>query len=68
MKLPEHILRMLRLRHELDVLDTSSDADFREMTPVEVVRECVTWELGDPSWANHIAGWMHAVGAKPEDF
>lgn len=68
MKIPEHMLRLLRLRHELAEDDTSSDADFHAMTPVEIIRECVTWDLGDPSWANRIAGFMKAVGAKPEDF
>lgn len=68
MKLPPHILKMLRGRHGLADDDTSCDAEFRQMDPAVIVRECAGWTIGDPSWVTIIAGWMQAVGAKPEDF
>ena len=68
MKIPEHMMRMLRGRCGVAGTDTSKDAAIRKMSPVEVVRECAAWTLGDPYWATRIAEWMKAVGAKPEDF
>jgi hypothetical protein len=68
MKLTPRMMEMLRGRHGLNLDDTSKDAHFRKMEPVDIVRECTEWKLGDPSWANVIAGWMEAAGAKPQDF
>ncbi len=62
------MMEMLRGRYGLEPDDTSKDDAIRELSPENAVRECVGWELGDPTWANRIAGFMKAVGAKPEDF
>jgi hypothetical protein len=68
MKIPEHMMKMLRGRYGLESDDTSKDRHIREMSPEQIVRECAGWKLGDPYWAKCIAGWMNAVGAKPENF
>ena len=68
MKPTATMMRNLRGRFGLDDNDTSKDEAIMEMSPEDMVRECVVWELGDPSWASRIAGWMKAVGAKPENF
>jgi hypothetical protein len=68
MNLTQNMMEMLRGRYGLDRYDTSKDVHFRKMGPVDIVRECTEWKLGDPSWANVIAGWMKAAGAKPQDF
>lgn len=66
---PPHMMTMLRGRFAHDMNDLSRDAlILKDLTPVEVVRACAGWKLGDPRWADAIAGWMRAVGAKPEDF
>ena len=62
------MMNMLRGRYGLEDGDTSKDEAIGELSPVEVVRECSAWKLGDPSWATEFAGWMEASGAKPEDF
>jgi hypothetical protein len=58
----------LRGRRGLEEDDKSQDAEIVKMDPVKAVKECVGWELGDPSWAERIAGWMVAAGADPKDF
>ena len=65
-KVPEYMMEMLRGRFEGQGL---TDAQIvKKLSPVEIVCECTAWRLGDPAWAITIAGWMKAVGAKPEDF
>ena len=58
----------LRARFGLDCDDTSKDEAILEMTPVEIVRECTEWRLGNPSCANAVASWMECAGTEPEDF
>ena len=38
------------------------------MTREGLVRLCVAWEIGDPTWANIIAEWMNLLGARQENF
>ena len=61
-------MEMLRGRRNLDEDDTSDDSEIEAMPPTKIVRECAAWRLGDPYWANTVAGWMAAAGAKPDDF
>jgi hypothetical protein len=68
MKIPEYMMEMLRGRLDLESDDTSKDEEIRKLSPRMIVRECVAWELGDPSWATRIAGFMLNAGAKPQDF
>jgi len=68
MKLTAQMKEMLRGRCGLSPFDTSKDVAILEMSPVEVVRECTAWKLGDPFWATEIAAWMVAAGANPKDF
>ena len=41
---PEHILRILRERNDLEEDDTSMDEEFQNMVPARVLRECLEWE------------------------
>ena len=49
---PEHILRVLRKRNDLEEDDTSRDEEFQNMAPARVLRECLEWEgiIGYGSW------------------
>lgn len=67
-KLPNSMMVMLRGRLRLEEADTSKDDVILSMTPVEIVRECTTWRIGDPYWADCIAKWMVAAKASPENF
>ena len=62
------MMTYLRGRYGLDSFDRSKDAAILELSPEDMVRECTGWKIGDPGWADTIAGLMVAVGAKPEDF
>lgn len=66
--LPMSMREQLRGRYGLEPSDGSKDAAIAELSPADMVREAVGWELGDPSWAARIAMFMRAAGAKPEDF
>jgi len=68
MKLTPKMMGMLRQRFGSSEGDDRKDAEILKLTPVEVVRECTAWQLGDPGWADQIAQWMKAAGAKPQDF
>lgn len=68
MTVPLHIIEILRQRNGLDINDTSKDEQILKMQPTEMVRECVTWELGYPSWADYFAKLMKDCNAKLEDF
>jgi hypothetical protein len=68
MKLPENMMKMLRERRCLCDDDTSQDKEIEAMKPALIVRQCASWRLGDPFWADIFAGWMMEAGAKPEDF
>lgn len=49
---PEHILRVLRERNDLEEDDTSMDEEFQNMAPARVLKECLEWEgiSGYGSW------------------
>lgn len=66
--LPNSMMEALRGRAGLEVNDDRFDEKLLKQEPEDIVRQCVAWELGDPDWANRIGCWMHAVGAKPENF
>ena len=51
---PEHILRTLRKRRRLEEEDTSVDDSLENMKPMDKLRECVAWEIGDVRWADRI--------------
>jgi hypothetical protein len=70
---PESMMEMLRGRFDFDAncagKSSKTDAEILEgLSPERIVRECAAWKLGDQGWADEIAGWMKAVGAKPESF
>ena len=66
--LPMSMREQLRGRYGLEPSDGSKDEAIAELSPADMVREAVGWEIGDPSWAARIAMFMRAAGAKPEDF
>lgn len=66
-KLPTNILAILRERKHLAIGDTSMDEKFNSMDPMQVVKECATWHLGDSGWANMFYEWFQAVGIIPEE-
>jgi hypothetical protein len=66
--LPMSMREQLRGRYGLKPEDKSKDEAIAELSPADMVRQAVAWELGDPSWAGRIAMFMRASGAKPEDF
>jgi hypothetical protein len=68
MNLPDYMMEMLRGRRGLEPGDKSQDADIGRLSPVDVVRECVAWRIGDPNWATEIALFMDHAGANPKDF
>ena len=68
MKLPATMMEMLRGRFGLDEDDITKDAEIEKLSPVEIVRECAAWKLGDQHWANVVARWMKAAEANPKDF
>jgi hypothetical protein len=68
MDITRRMMKALRGRRDLEYNDSSQDEKILKMTPVQIVRECVAWELGDPSWADQIAHWMVAARARPQDF
>lgn len=41
---PEHILQILRERHDLEEGDTSRDEEFQNMNPARVLNACLEWE------------------------
>lgn len=41
---PEHILQILRERHDLEEGDTSRDEEFQNMVPSRVFKEYLEWE------------------------
>ena len=49
---PEHILRVLRERNDLEEDDTSRDEELQMLTPEEALNECLEWEGidGYTSW------------------
>lgn len=51
---PEYILKMLRGRRGLEQDDKSQDDSIKKMDPMNKLRECLGWKLGDPSWADTI--------------
>ena len=67
MNLSISTLKALRGRHDLKEDDNSLDAEFLKMEPIEIVRECTAWHLGDPSWANLIARLIVETEANPKD-
>ncbi len=62
------MMEALRGRRDLAEDDTSQDKEIEAMDPVQIVKECAGWKLGDSYWANIFAHWMKAAGAKPDDF
>lgn len=62
MKLPEDMMIALRGRSRLEENDTTQDEALVDLSPLEIVRQCAGWYLGDPSWAVTFAKWFKAVG------
>lgn len=67
-ELPDEMMQILRQRINVKENDSSQDEVINQMSPKQIVRHMAGWELGNPSWADEVAGWMKAAGAKPEDF
>jgi hypothetical protein len=59
---PEHIMRKLRQRHELDADDTSRDAELNALLPLQKLRHIAAWEIGSPDWADHFITWAKQCG------
>jgi hypothetical protein len=68
MTIPLHIIEILRQRKNLDSNNNSKDEQILKMQPAAMVRECVAWELGYPSWADYFAKLMKDCNSKLEDF
>lgn len=67
-QLPDEMMQILRQRINVKENDSSQDDRIYQMSPKHIVRHMAGWELGNPSWADVIAGWMKAAGADPMDF
>lgn len=67
MSTPQDILKILRQRHDLDENDKSHDEEFRNMGPMEKLREVTAWELGDPTWADQLLTWAIQCGIELKD-
>lgn len=65
MNTPDHIMRTLRKRRGLEETDTSVDESIEKMEPINKLRECVVWELGDRAWADRILYLAKECGVKP---
>lgn len=68
MTIPPYMLKKLRGRLGLEEDDKSRDERFYKMTPVQIVKECVAWEIGDETWATIIADFMVSMDVQPKDF
>lgn len=67
-KIPDNLLEKLRQRRGLDGADASKDSEIHKMSPAEMVREAVAWDLGYAEWADTIAEYMRDAKATPDDF
>src|SRR5437763_15511463 len=54
---PEHIMRKLRQRVDIDSTDTSRDAELHALAPLDKLRHVAAWELGDERWADQLLTW-----------
>lgn len=61
--LSNYTMNALRGRRGLKDGDTSQDKKIMAMSPERQVREAVAWQLGDPSWADHVASLILETGA-----
>lgn len=59
-KLPEHIMKMLRLRLGLNEEDTSEDDFINSYSDDKVFSEILTWK-GFIGWSKTIKGWIEDV-------
>ena len=62
-ELPGYMIAALRGRLGLESDDGSQDHCIEDMTPEDVVRECIAWDLGDRGWADAFANLVVAAGA-----
>ena len=63
LELPGYMIGALRGRLGLESDDGSQDHCIAAMTPEDVVRECIAWDLGDREWADAFAKLVVAAGA-----
>jgi hypothetical protein len=61
MTYPEHILKRLRQREDLDINDKSMDEEFNKYDPSAVFREVCQWEGLLGSWDETIKGWIYDI-------
>lgn len=61
-KFPNHIMKMLRMRRDLDDTDTSEDDVINNMTGRYAFAEVCAWELGTRTWSDEIISWMSDCG------
>ena len=59
-KYPEHILRRLRQREDLEETDTSMDERFNNYSPKKAFREVCEWE-GFLGWDGQIKRWIEDI-------
>lgn len=66
---PEYILRTLRERQDMSEEDTSRDEEFQQLSPREVLEECLEWEgiCGYTSWILDLIKDIYKVKLQ-EDF
>jgi hypothetical protein len=58
------VLKMLRQRHDLEEYDTSIDDELKKMVPLDALRECCAWQIGDPLWATWFISVANGCGYK----
>lgn len=68
MTIPKYMLIKLRGRLGLEPYNNLRDKEFYQMTPVQIVKECTAWEIGDADWATIIADFMVSMDVQPKDF
>lgn len=57
---PEHILRKLRQREDLERHDTSNDEAFNQLSKATVFNEVCMWE-GLVGYGDTITGWIQDI-------
>ena len=64
MKLTVSMLKVLRQRRGILEDDDSQDKEIEKMIPYRIVKEMVSWYLGDGGWLDDIIYWMKCAEYK----
>jgi hypothetical protein len=64
MPIPDHLMKILRQRLDLEEDDTQKDYLIESRRSIDNLRELSAWEFGDPSWADWFVNHMRSLGIK----